>query len=198
MVTRRTVGTGITARVMTVAEGPDEIAAAFRRLAKRGRPTFERQIAEAVAWAHDVLPTDQRPGGVRAHDPVEPDSLEDFAFRILRLVALVRSAIAGSRADEAARFAFQLGALCQALEMKEELEPAADVGKRQLAGLAETRDKASAAKRRVARKRHSEWQDRADAVWKLHPTWSPSHVAKKIEQPGEDWNYIRQVIRKSK
>jgi hypothetical protein len=54
--------------------------------------------------------------------------------------------------------------------------------------------KYNAAQAEQARKENAKWQSRADAAWLKNPNLSPTAVAKHIAP--DNWNYVRQRIRK--
>ncbi len=142
-----------------------------------------------------------------------PDSPEGYAVQLLERLQCVRMLIklanfsaAAERKEyvirhgdvaEAARFAFELGAIWKEAEMKFRWERLALSGKQRSDDLKAARATYNKRRRAEADKKHAKWREAARKVWAKHPTWGALKVAEVIAK-GENPDYIRRIIKTEK
>ena len=114
------VGTGITERSVTLHSGPD-LAPFLKQKLRRIAGDMQ---AQGGRFGMVTAATRESCLAALAGDQADhaPDSPEDFALRILRLLDHSTHAIAQGDADGAARWAFQAGMLASEAGMKEQWE----------------------------------------------------------------------------
>jgi hypothetical protein len=115
-----------------------------------------------------------------------PDALlehgteEHYAVRIWALMASTRHAINSNKANEAARWAYELGQVVREYDLKYQFERAALTGEKILKARDETRERTNRERRSDAERRHAKWQVLADAIRQSAPDLKDSEIARRI------------------
>jgi len=113
---------------------------------------------------------------------VEDDTEEYYAAHLLRYIRLTRSAIKKHRANEAARYALQIGHLVCEHDMKVEHENVWRTGDRQQVYLKGVREGANRKRHDQAEVKHARWREEAARVRRNHPRLSDQRVAEIVKQ----------------
>ncbi len=110
----------------------------------------------------------------------EVDSHIHFALQIKTAIIRVRGAIKRGDADQAARYAINLGELITAHDMKVEHEPEALAGHKQRSDLQTGRTKLSRRRSVKDKQKWLRWNSAAAGIWRRQPALSKNAVAKLV------------------
>lgn len=217
---RRVRGSGITKRPEILFLGPDghiDVEAA-RFLAEAN--TFERWVKIPEKWAREVLVNSEWVRGVlikAGYDATElddtkillfisqeadksgtADSDEDFAARLLYLIFWIRDAIKAGAADRAAADGVRLGELVALYYTKKDHEGHWRTGTKQRRWLKDTRDKWNAEQHAARVREWARWNEEAAQVWKRHPNFKPSAVARLVAKNLKLHENVRSIAHRLK
>jgi hypothetical protein len=132
-----------------------------------------------------------------AAPPFKPDSIEWWAWRILRAIDATRSHIARGDADEAARMAVDVGRLITEAKIKGSWERHALRGEKTASTLRTVTRRANKIRQDEAIARLETWQAMADQAWAANRHLSKTDVAKHIAvKVGGNPGTIRRKIRR--
>ncbi|MFV3129255.1 hypothetical protein [Niveispirillum sp. KHB5.9] len=131
---KKIVGSGITAKEMTVHSGQDLAPALKRILGAISADITARGQYGMVSWK--VVEQARSVSAGHDRDRVIEQSPQDYAFQIMKLDEVIKHSIEREDADEAARFAFQMGCLFTEALIKQDWEIHALRGKKNADSLA--------------------------------------------------------------
>lgn len=173
-------GTGITSYEVPHYSGEDlreGLASGSESMAKGIKEQgglFGWRTSAMVEVADEIL-------SVAGDGPYEDQTPEDYAYKIHSYWRCAKKAIAKGNADEAARWAYELGSLCAEAAMKFEWESDALRGHKNAGTLGENRDKRNRKRADEARRNHATWLECAKEIIGREPeNKNLSDIARKI------------------
>jgi hypothetical protein len=191
---RKTIGTGITAREVTVYNGIDAILAldeTFSRweaLCKTHGGQFGAASRRVIEQCRQIIAGASAP-------PPNSDVPADFAERILRNYEIAKAAIERNDADMAALAAYYVGVLAGEARLKRQWERHALRGEKNVSTLKEGTHAANKKRSLDAKQRHAAWQAQANEIRARNKSLSTSDVARIIaDDTGDNWHTIRRKI----
>jgi hypothetical protein len=165
---RKTIGSGITAREVTVCDGEDGKAALIKHVKRwaaereKAGGAFGAACLHMIKQCHEVI--------ANAGDkPYDADSDADFARRIIDSYNIAQDLIRHGDADGAARFALDVGVLATQAKMKQDWERHALRGKKNFLTLREAARAGNEGRAFNAKHHHEGWQAWADEIWSRDP-----------------------------
>jgi hypothetical protein len=192
---RRTIGGGITARNVLSFDGAD-MQPAFAAFARR----WNAALAESGGSQFGAVMLDQEQACRCILDgagipPFKADSIEWWAWRILRAIEATHGHIARGDADSAARAAVEVGALVTEVSIKHFWEAHALRGEKNAKTLNAAAARRNAKRRNVTAQRHKLWQAMADCAWGQNRHLTARDVAKHIAaETGDNADTVRRKI----
>jgi hypothetical protein len=191
---RKTVGAGITERRVTVVDGVD-MAPAFGEFALNWNAARAEGGGDFGAEVLYVEQSCRRVQDGAGPGPIERDSPEDYAERILFTIRQTKAFINRDEAERAARSALDLGKLITEANLKGRWEKPALFGATNLSALKTGGAAENLEKKRKAQRQHAKWQAEADQILAKNPHFSKSRVAKILaDRHGENFDTIRRKI----
>ena len=178
-VVRKTVGTGITAREVTSYSGED-MAPAFDAFARNWNAARNEGGGDFGA---DVLYSERSCQRIlEVFGPFKPDSVQDYAKRILLAIRQTKNFIAAQDAEMAARCGRTVGRLIAEAQMKFRWEPDALRGKKNASVLKGATARTNKKRSAEAKQQYAAWQAMADEIWKGKRHLTAKAVAERIEK----------------
>jgi hypothetical protein len=191
---KETIGKGITAREVTRYSGEDmgpaldAWARQWNAAYSEGRGLFGAQVVKQERACRHIL-------AGAGDGPFAPDSLQDYAKRILDAIDQTKKQILHNDADQAAREAIHVGRLITEFHVKQRWENHALRGKKNFLTLREAARTGNWGRSVHAKHVHSDWQGYADEMWAANPRLSKSEVARRIaKKHGGNSRTIRRKI----